>query len=236
MKQTNEITMVDPLLATVKTKGKNLTFDALHTQTKTASLVVEKYEAHYFFTVKGNQPTLLDDIVFHFKNNLDDSEITDIEPGTHGRIETRQIWTTTELNDYLTFPHVKQVFKIKRTRFHLKNQSETTEVVYGITSRPKEEASPKDILKIMRKHWGVENSCHYILDWAYREDHCRIRTGYGPENITALRRFAIGLLKSKAVGSVKQKMRELSFKTRPVLDLLKMTKNSRVTIDTKLAV
>ncbi len=234
MKQTNEITMVDPLLATVETEGKNLTFDALHTQTKTASLVVEKYKAHYFFTVKGNQPTLMDDIAFHFKNNPGESEFTDIEPGTHGRIETRQIWSTTELNDYLTFPHVKQVFKIKRTRFHLKTRKETTEVVYGITSRPKEEASSEDVLKIMRKHWSVENSCHYILDWAYHEDHCRIRTGYGPENITALRRFSIGVLKSKTVGSIKQKMRELSFKTRPVMDLLKMTKNSKSNPSAKL--
>jgi len=228
--------MVDPLLATIETEGKNLTFDALHTQTKTASLIVEKYKAHYFFTVKGNQPTLQDDIMFHFKNNSGESEATDIESGTHGRIEIRQIWTTTELNDYLTFPHVKQVFKIKRTRFHLKSQKETTEIVYGITSRSKEEASSEDVLKIMRNHWSVENSCHYILDWAYREDHCRIRTGYGPENITALRRFAIGVLKLKAVGSVTQKMRELSFKTRAVLDILKMTKNSRTVTNIELAV
>ncbi len=234
MKQTNEIKMVDPLLATIETEGKNLTFDALHTQTKTASLVVEKYKAHYFFTVKRNQPTLQDDILLYFKDKTDEPEATDIEPGTHGRIETRQIWTTTGLNDYLKFPHVKQVFKIKRTRFHLKSQTETTEVVYGITSRPKDEAGSKEVLKIMRAHWSVENSCHYILDWAYREDHCRIRTGYGPENITALRRFAIGILKSKAVGSVTQKMRELGFKTRPVMDLLKMTKNSRPALNTLL--
>ena len=80
----------------------------------------------------------------------------------------------------------------------------------------------------MRNHWSVENSCHHILDCAYREDHCRIRTEYGPENITALRRFAIGILKSKATGSVVQKMRQLSFKARSVLDILKMTNNSKI--------
>jgi len=105
VKQTNEITMVDPLLATLETEGKNFTFDALHTQKKTASMIVEKYGAHYFFTVKGNQPTLLDDIRFHFNSGAEKPEAEDIEPGTHGRIETRQIWTTTELNDYLTFPY-----------------------------------------------------------------------------------------------------------------------------------
>jgi hypothetical protein len=44
---------------------------------------------------------------------------------------------------------------------------------------------------------SVQTSCHYILDWNYDEDRCRIRTGRGPENITRLRRFAISLVKSK---------------------------------------
>jgi hypothetical protein len=39
-------------------------------------------------------------------------------------------------------------------------------------------------------------SCHYIIDWNYDEDRSQIRTGFGPENMTRLRRFAIGLLKS----------------------------------------
>ena len=220
--------MVDPLLATLATADKNFTFDALHTQKKTASTVVEKYGAHYFFTVKGNQPTLLEDIAFYFASITGEPEFEDIEPGTHGRIETRQIWTTAELNGFLKFPHVGQVFKLTRIRYHQKSGAETTETVYGITSRSKEEVTPEDVLKIMRNHWSVENSCHHILDCAYQEDHCRIRKGYGPENITALRRFAIGLLKLKASGSVAQKMRQLSFKTRAVLDVLKMTNNSKI--------
>lgn len=47
-----------------------------------------------------------------------------------------------------------------------------------------------------RTHWSVE-SRHYRIDWNYDEDRGRIRTGYGPENITCLRRFAISLLKRK---------------------------------------
>ena len=37
---------------------------------------------------------------------------------------------------------------------------------------------------------------HYLVDWNFDEDRCRIRIGLGPENITRLRRFAIGVLKS----------------------------------------
>jgi predicted transposase YbfD/YdcC len=48
----------------------------------------------------------------------------------------------------------------------------------------------------------THHSCHYILDWKFDEDHCRISKGYGPENIIRLRRFAIGLLKRKGVFNV----------------------------------
>ena len=71
--------------------------------------------------------------------------------------------------------------------------------------------------------WG----CHYILDWNYDEDRSRIRTGHGPENITRLRRVAIGIIKSnKAVRSVAQKMRQLTRNVRMVFDYLRMTANS----------
>ncbi len=219
--------MVAPLLENINIEGKNITLDALHTQTRIAKTIVEDKKAHYFLTVKGNQPTLQEDISFYFENNRNKVKTIDFDPGSHGRIETRAIQTTTELNDYLNFPHVKQAFRIERTRLNKKTGKETTEIVYGITSRPKEDMGAKKILETIRAHWGIENSCHYILDWVYHEDQCRIRTGHGPENITGLRRFAIGLIKSKAVYSVTQKMRELSFRNRAVLDYLKMTKNSK---------
>ncbi|MBF0554632.1 MAG: hypothetical protein HQK96_08785 [Nitrospirae bacterium] len=80
-----------------------------------------------------------------------------------------------------------------------------------------------------RGHWSIENSCHYIIDWNYDEDRSRIRTGFGPENITRLRRFAIGIIKSKGVRSVAQKMRELMLNIRLVFDYLRMSKNSAST-------
>ncbi len=86
-------------------------------------------------------------------------------------------------------------------------------------------ADAKRVLSVNRGHWCIE-SCHYIIDWNFDEDRSRIRTGYGPENVTRLRRFAVGLIKSKGVKSVAQKMRQLNKNTRAVLDYLKMSKNS----------
>jgi hypothetical protein len=78
-----------------------------------------------------------------------------------------------------------------------------------------------------RGHWGIE-SLHYIIDWNYDEDRGRIRTGFGPENVTRLRRFAIGLLKSfqRLTQSIAEMMRKLCFRTRLVFDYLRMTKNA----------
>ena len=66
----------------------------------------------------------------------------------------------------------------------------------------------------------------YILDWTFDEDRSRMRTGYGPENMTRLRRFAIGVIKSKGGRSVPQKMRQLTRRVRLVFDYLRMTENT----------
>ncbi len=226
-KQTNEIKVAIPLLEPLDIEGKNITADALHTQTRFADYIVLERKAHYFLIAKNNQPTLRSDIEFFFQNIDSEAQDVNISNGEHGRIETRRIWTTTELNGYLNFPHVTQAFMIKRESIEKKTGKVSKETVYGITSRPSEEASPEMINRTIRKHWTVENGCHYILDWNYDEDRCRIRKGYGPENVARLRKFAIGLIKSKKVDSVAQKMRKLNKNTRSVLDYLKMTKNSQ---------
>ncbi len=227
LKRTNEIAMAIPLLETLNLKDKNITADALLTQRKLAQYLVEKQKAHYYFTVKANQPTLLQDIVLFFQDRKE-PDFVEHTPPDHGRIETRKIWTTSALNGYLDFPHVGQAFAIERDTIEKKSGKPSHEVAYGITSRPKQQADPRRVLETNRGHWCIENSCHYILDWNYDEDRSRIRTGHGPENVTRLRRFAVGVIKSKGVANVAQKMRQLNKNTRLVFDYLRMTTNSCV--------
>ena len=217
--------MVIPLLDAIDIQGKDITADALLTQRQFADYLVAERQAHYHFTVKGNQPTLLEDIAWFFRDRQAPEAVT--IDGAHGRIETRKIWTTTALNTYLNFPHVGQAFAIERETLHKKSGQRSSEIVYGITSRPPHQANAPRLLHLNRGHWSIENSCHYILDWNYDEDRCRIQTGHGPENISRLRRFAIGLIKSKGATNVAQKMRALHRNTRLVFDYLRMTENSR---------
>ena len=232
LKQTNEIKMAIPLLDGVgDLENKDVTADALLTQRELAEYLVGERKAHYHFTVKRNQPTLFDDLALLFKDRRepDCTEHTPAKRG-HGRDETRRIWVTSELNDYLTFPHVGQAFAIERTIINRKTGNRTQELVYGITSRTKDDADAQRLLEINRGHWSIENSCHYVLDWNYDEDRSRIRTGYGPENVTRLRRFAISVIhtvsQSRTAVSVAQTMRELASNSRLVFDYLRMTQNS----------
>ena len=224
-KQTNEIGMVIPLLAGCDIAGKDITGDALLTQRKLASYLVER-QAHYHFTAKGNQPTLERDITLAFEKR-GVADFVQVTPPDHGRIETRRIWCSTALNAYLDFPHVGQVFLIERERIEKKTGDYSNEIALGVTSRTPHEASPQRLLEINRGHWAIE-SVHYLIDWNYDEDRSRIRTGFGPENITRLRRFAVGILKSfqRPAQSIAALMRKLSFRTRLVFDYLRMTKNS----------
>lgn len=219
--------MAIPLPDALDLKGKDITADALLTQRKLAEYLVTKRQAHYHFTVKANQATLRDDLAVHFKDRKQPDFVLH-DPPDHGRIETRKIWTTTDLGGYLNFPHVGQAFAIERIVIDKKTGKSSRDLAYGITSRSPAQADARRLLEINRGHWTIENSCHYILDWNYDEDRCRIRTGYGPENITRLRRFAIGLIKSKGMKSVAQTMRQLNKNTRLVFDYLRMSINSCV--------
>ncbi len=224
-KQTNEIKIAAPMLDAIEIKGRTITADALLTQRELARYLVAR-GANYHFTAKGNQPKLLEEIAYYFEKLSTPADFIQTGHGEHGRIETRKIWVTTKLNDYLDFPHVHQAFMIERESIDKKSQKESKETVYGITSATIEQASPEQVLGDNRAHWRVE-SCHYIIDWNYDEDRSRIRTGFGPENITRLRRFAIGLLKAKKSNeSIPVMMKKLMLNTRAVFDFLKMTRNS----------
>ena len=215
--------MAIPLLASLDIRGKTITADALLTQRKIAAYVVAR-GAHDLFIAKDNQPTLLADIRLYFalRGEPDFREPLNLK---HGRLESRAIWTSTALNDYLNFPHVGQVFVIERQRIDKKTGQTSTEVVYGVTDHTPESASPERLLAFNRDHWGIE-AHHYILDWNWDEDRCRVRADHGPANLTRLRRFAIGLIKSKSSDSVAATIDKLARNVRRVLDYLGMTANS----------
>ncbi len=218
------------MLDAIDIKGRTITADALLTQRDLAAYLVAR-GANYHFTVKLNQRKLHEDITLHFRHQPGAPAFVSTGKGEHGRIETRKIWTTTTLNDYLNFPHVRQAFMIEREALCKKTGNISRETIYGVTSKAADQSTPAQILADNRGHWSVE-SCHWIIDWNYDEDRSQIRTGHGPENITRLRRFAIGILKGKKTNeTIPAMMKNLMWNIRAVFDYLKMTRNSNPRIN-----
>ncbi len=217
--------MFIPVVDALAIDGKTITGDALLTQRKLARYLVEERSAHYVFIAKDNQPSITEAIRLAFQN-CGAPHYSEPYTLAHGRLESRSIWTSTQLNAYLDFPFVGQIFAIQRHTLIKKTGKETKEMAYGLTSHSTQSANAERLLQFNRKHWGVE-SHHYILDWNWNEDRCRIRTGHGPENITRLRRFTTGLIKAISKDSVASTIRMLARNVRRVFDYLKMTKNSQ---------
>lgn len=113
----------------------------------------------------------------------------------HGRLERRQIWTSTQLNGYLDFPHVAQVARIERETRQIRSGKSRSEVVYLVTSLTAEQADAKRLLALNRGHWEIENRLHWVRDVTFAEDHSQIRTGAGPQMMATLRNLAISLVR-----------------------------------------
>ncbi len=161
-KLTNEIKIAIPLLVNIDIEGKEITADALLTQHKIADYLVRERKAYCHFTVKNNQHGIYKDIAFYFKER-GKPDFVDYDPPDHGRIEIGKIWATTELNDYLDFPHIGQAFVIQREITNKKSGEYSCGIADGLTSCTPEQADPKRLLVTNRGHWSIENSCHLEL-------------------------------------------------------------------------
>ena len=216
--KSNEIPAARPLLEPLDLKGRVVTGDALHTQRDLARFLVEKKHADYFFIVKDNQPTLKADIkAVDYNGSPPEAETLD---KGHGRLEIRQIWTSSEINDYVDFPYCGQVACIERYREEIKSGKIHTETVYAITSLSKQEADGDRLLGVARGHWGIENRSHYVRDVTFDEDRSKVRTKSGPRMMSTLRNLAISMLRFLGHSNIAKATRQMVFKPHLTLKLM----------------
>jgi hypothetical protein len=105
----------------------------------------------------------------------------------------REIQCSTALNGYLKFPHVTQVFRIKRTTMKLDGTPLRNEMSYGVTSLLPDKAGPAKVLHLSRGHWAIENKLHWVRDVTFDEDRSQVRTKAAPRTMACLRNLAISL-------------------------------------------
>jgi predicted transposase YbfD/YdcC len=160
-KKSNEITAFRPLLEPLKLAGKVVTADAMHTQVKNALFLVEEKKADYLFQVKQNQGSLFE-AIRNLPPEVFTPKLTTLEKG-HGRIEKRGIQSTTAVEE-INFPYVAQVILVYREFTKIKTGKVSTDTSFYITSLFRDKADSERLLELIRNHWSIENSSHYVRD------------------------------------------------------------------------
>ena len=202
--KSNEITAIPALLSVLALSGCIVTIDAMGCQKGIAQAILDQ-EADYVLAVKENQPTLHRKITEMFDHAIAEGtahtsyDYSEQIEKNHGRIETRRCWVISD-PDYLFYiqgprekehwPGLQSLVRVEATRRVGEQCSQETR--YYIASLACE---AKPMNAAVRGHWGVENSLHWVLDIAFREDESRIRKGNGPQLFGILRHMALNLLK-----------------------------------------
>jgi predicted transposase YbfD/YdcC len=178
----NEIIVAPKLLKCLDLRHKIVIGDAMHTQRRLSIQIVEA-GGEYVWIVKDNQANTRQAIEQLFAPEkpvpglgcprMDFHTAKQVEKQA-GRIEERQITTSSLLNDYVDWPYLGQVFKLERRFTSLATGEVESEVQYGLTSLTAQEASPQRLLEIVRSEWGIENGLHYRRDVTFQEDQTRM--------------------------------------------------------------
>jgi len=214
----NEIVAAPRALAQVELAGKIITGDAMHAQRALSAQIVAR-GGDYLWVVKENQERLYQDIERLFapdkpkpgfgKITTDFLQAQTVNKG-HGRIEKRQIQTSTMLNDYVDWPGLGQVYRLER-HFTWLRQGEviktSQEIEYGITSLAREKALPKRVMQVRRKHWLIETGLHYRRDVTFREDATRMTKGAAGRILATIHNVVLALIKQAGFQNAAQARR-----------------------------
>ncbi|HWP45029.1 MAG TPA: ISAs1 family transposase [Blastocatellia bacterium] len=226
VEKSNEITAIPELLRMLEISGCIVTIDAMGCQTEIASQIKAK-QADYVLAVKGNQGNLLEDLASYFDWALKDRfnetsyRLDETVDGGHGRIEVRRCYASEDiewLRNKGQWKAIRSIVMVESER-SVGGGEASLERRYYISSL---EADAKELNRVIRSHWSIENSLHWVLDIAFREDDSRIRKGHGPENMATLRHKALNLLKqdkSIKVG-IKSKRKNAGWNERYLLKVL----------------
>jgi predicted transposase YbfD/YdcC len=196
--KSNEITAIPELIRLIDLEGAVVTIDAMGCQTEIAA-EIQAAGADYVLALKDNHPTLAAEVQAAFEDHLE-SPTAEQGPGyyhqtetEHGRTVARDVFVIPaprKLHGRANWPGlVSLVMMITR---RITGSEETGNVRYFLSTLP---ARARRHARLIRDHWGIENTQHWVLDVTFREDGCRIYKDHGPENLALLNRLALSLIK-----------------------------------------
>ncbi|HEY9747952.1 MAG TPA: ISAs1 family transposase [Allocoleopsis sp.] len=223
--RSNEITALPALLELLDLKGAIVTLDAMGTQKQIASQIYTA-QADYVLTLKANHPTLFKQVEQWFKDAREQatlpSTMTHTTEAGHHRIDTRQGWAIAldqlpPLHQSEEWLGLQSIVLVERTR-QLWNKT-THEIQFYLSSLGADDPRTTDVI---RQHWSIENSQHWVLDVTFGEDDCRVRSLHAPHNLALIRRFALNALnrETSSKRSLKQKSKQAAMNDAYMLTVL----------------
>jgi predicted transposase YbfD/YdcC len=196
--KSNEITAIPALLDLLTLKGAIVTIDAMGCQREIAAKILSK-DADYVLALKGNQGSLRQDVELFFQeqkaNDFADITVSQHETvdNDHGRFETRRVTVCADI-DWLqerhNWPGLRAIIMVEYTATGGATRDETRYYIASFV------ADADATGRAIRDHWGIENGLHWVMDMAFRDDECRIRTLNAPANFVTMKHAASNLLRT----------------------------------------
>lgn len=204
----NELSTLPELLSLLQLDGALVSMDAAGCHVEIAKQIVTS-GGDYLFGLKGNQPTLQEEVraAFEEARDLRRRAVEETAPprmethesvdGGHGRVETRRMSVCHDFQAWVPsgerFAGLQTLLMVESRTEGKSNDEVREETRYYISSR---RLTAAEALHAVRNHWHVENRLHWVLDVTFSEDHCRTRTAYAAENLTVVRHFAMNILRN----------------------------------------
>ena len=209
----SEIVAARALLRCLDLTGHLVTADALHCQNETAQVILDQ-GGDYLLRLKSNRPALHEAVKAYFADPAVVAELASAETtdANHGRMEVRRAYVSHDLawlqgpktscqEQRLLLPGLTCLGMIESTVTR-DGTTRTTRHLH-LSSRP---LTADAYLSAARSHWSIENGLHWVLDMTFDEDRARSRKDHAPENLAALRKLALNVLKRARPGiSIRRK-------------------------------
>lgn len=203
--KSNEITAIPDLLDLLNIEGCTVTIDAMGCQTEITEKIIAK-GGQYVLACKDNQPLLNQEIQEYYgyadqipeKMRQEDMQYSKLKQSEkdHGRIERRTYELIEDCQMLSRFHDFAGAQSIGRVCSHVEfPDGRIREDERHFISSLSGEDAIKRFAQAVRQHWGIENSCHWVLDVTFHEDACRTRDHIIAENLTVARKLALALAK-----------------------------------------
>jgi predicted transposase YbfD/YdcC len=213
-KEQGEKRAMEELIKLLDLQGCLVSIDAGGATARITQLIIDR-EGDYLIGLKANQKRLLKRTTEAFQSSRNFTSYR-TEEKNHGRLEVRE-YTKLKADSHLKegpeymrdkkpyqrgrilWPKLNCFVRVKSTRTDILSGDIQSETRYYFSSS---NLGVRALAEAIRGHWGVENQLNRTLDVVFREDFSRVRIGNAAQNLAALRRLTLGLLKHETATGI----------------------------------